>query len=272
MKLTLGTLFLAFLLVGIHAIAQPDLPEPLFNHAARQDYYIFVLGCIKTPGNLIPCQNDPTWDWKDWLARLRDHLGFGAAHQLDFDAWMQTHVWFLRASDVNSGELANTVESLGSSSGKVWLIGFSAGGAVALNYLEQLRESGRTTLPPIGGAVTVDSPLGDARDLFSWGGGQYIDFDRGGPINGIWPSAPGRFVGLGAWADAHGIALATISYQNDYFNPRYPLGDIPLKTFAANRVYAGPFDLEKNHGYFFRDPNGLDEMFRFLFGEHSSQQ
>ncbi len=256
MKVILPALLLVFLLLALVPTSRSAPEAPLFRGAGQNDFYVFVLGCVNIPGSPPPCQNDPRWDWKDWLARLRDYLGFGEHGQVHFDEWSQTHVRFLPAPTVSADDLVNAINALSPYNGRIFLIGFSTGGAAVLNYLYLLSRSPSLSIPPIGGAISVDSPLSDARELFSWGSGEYIG----------WVQVRDRFNGMGQWAESHGIALVTISYQNDYFNSKYPVGDIPLKTFATNPVYGGPFDLEVNHGYFFRDPNGLDDMFRYLFG------
>jgi pimeloyl-ACP methyl ester carboxylesterase len=232
----------------------------------RDDYVILVLGCVKFPGNPFPCQNDPQVDWRDWLALVRDELGFGERGQGQFDNWSKTHIRFVHAPTADPRLVADAVDSIHSGSGSIFMLGYSAGGTAILEYLETLREQVKGPVPPIRGAVALDSPIGDISDPLTLAIGHSVDFNRMGIANPPIGLAD-RFAGLGAWCKANGIRVATISYVNDYFNPKHPVADIPFKLIAANSVYGGPFDLERNHGYFFRDPNGLHAAWSYMRNE-----
>ncbi len=229
----------------------------------RNDYLILVLGCVNIPGNAIPCKNDPRVDWRDWLTLVRDELGFGAQHQEQFADWTKTHIKFVHAPTANPRLVGDAVNSIYLESGSIYLLGFSAGGAAVLDYLETLREQLKGPVPPIRAAVALDSPVGNSSDPLTLAIGRYVDFNRMGmPDSSV--GLTDRFAGLGTWCQANGIRVATISYENDYFAPKHPIADIPYKLIATNSGYGGPFDLEKNHGYFFRDPNGLHAVWSYL--------
>ncbi len=261
-KLILCSLLALLLYAVPSTVAAPASSVPA-STLTRDDYVVLVLGCVNIPGNLMPCQNDPRVDWRDWLALIRDELGFGELHQAQFDAWSQIHVRFVRAPTANPQPVAEAVNSISAESGSIYLLGYSAGGAAILDYLEILREQPARSIPPIRGAVTLDSPVGDNTDPLTLAIGRYIDFNRIiGPNSDA--SLTDRFAGLGAWCRTRGIRVVTVSYEDDYFNPKHPVADIPYKLISSNPRYGGPFDLEKNHGYFFRDPNGLHAVWNYL--------
>lgn len=231
----------------------------------REDYIILTLGCVNIPGNAPPCQNDPRLDWQDWLALVRVELGFGPQHQDEFDNWSQTHVRFVHAPTANPHPVKDAVDAVHPAGGSIYLLGFSAGGAAILNYLKLLREQTTGSIPPILAAIAVDSPVGTLNDPLTLTIGHYIDFPRLDLDSGV--GLKDHFGGLGAWCQAHGIRVVTISYENDYFAPKHAVADIPYKLIRTNSAYAGPFDLERNHGYFFSDPNGLHAVWSYLTSE-----
>lgn len=72
--------------------APTDASQNVLAGQGLDDYYIFVQGCVEIPFAPPSCQNDPPLDWHNWLEFLRDHYGFGPAHQAEFDVWRKTHV------------------------------------------------------------------------------------------------------------------------------------------------------------------------------------
>lgn len=70
--------------------------------------------------------------------------------------------------------------------------------------------------------------------------------------------------GVGFWAQQNNIRVVAIGYVNDVVNPVRPVGDVPLQIFAEEPRFAGKFDLDLNHAYFFFHPNGLDGVLRYL--------
>lgn len=238
-----------------------------------EDYYVFVQGCIDYGQTPKPCGNDPKVDWHDYLSLLREQLGLS---QEEFDPWMATHVKFVRAFSANPSELAQTVNGIDPGKGQIYLLGHSAGGAAVLNYLNSLRKNPSPSIPRIGGAIAVDAPIGDAG--FSQLVGSYVGFKRTsvdkvvpawGACYDVFPCgyvalAHDNFQGLGNWANQKGIQVLTVSYQDDWINPLTPTADVPFKMFPGQPGFAGPFDIGKNHGYFFQDPNGLHSLFSYL--------
>ncbi len=257
------TCLLLLVYAGPASSSKPVTLDTPASALTRSDYLVLVLGCVNIPGNAIPCQNDPRTDWRDWLALIRDGLGFGAAGQEQFDEWSQAHIRFVRAPTASAAPVAEAVNSISPGDAYIYLMGYSAGGAAVLNYLAELREQGASFIPPIRAAVTLDSPIGDTADPLTFAIGQYIDFNRMAGLDSS-TGLQDRFAGLGDWCKRHGIRVVTISYESDYFNPKHPVADIPYKLIPSNIGYGGPFDLEKNHGYFFRDPNGLHAAWSYM--------
>lgn len=162
---------------------------------------LHVQGCVNIPADPFPCQNDPRVDWRDWLALARGEPGFGDQGQEQFDDWSSLHVKFVHTTTANPRLVEEAVNGISSQTGVTYLLGFSAGGAAVLEYLQTLREQPTTQPPPIRGAVVLDSPVGDARDLLSIMIARYIDFSR----LSTWSSAvdwTDRFAGLGSWCKA----------------------------------------------------------------------